>query len=379
MKLTSIFEAVNALDDDKIADRLGLQIAADGKSLICPICGHGTHGDGLRFRKSRWECYGGCRRSYSNAALIAAVERITDKAELARHLERMFPEEKGNHSSFQRNQSAKGKETPEAVATPRNFASLYARCRAHYPLEKFVEECGGTWRGLTNETLNAAGAVYHAEYIYDKSKPPVPAIILPYDDGLYYWRRVDKVPEGERKGGVPKGVARKPYFKALKEPLDARFVYFIVEGELDSLSIAQVWGNLNGVIATGSAGAWQMLVAELERRFAKTLFKPSFVVLFDNDEAGFKNAPLLRRALIAAGFPAVSEYLQEFAGAFPKVDANNLLQAGTDKLEKSLIDAYDDAKRYLWQVQDELEAQGKWRDRLKYEELQRQNISGTAI
>lgn len=354
-----IFTEINSLPESTIAHRLGLSEAKDGKSYICPICGHGKSGDGLRYRSGRWECYGPCGRSRSNVDLIAAcydVDTRGDKAELAKRLREIFFEyEETKPKSFSFSME-KRKDAPvdtsEQVSTPRLFNKLYHFCREKFPLKEFVEVQGGKWRGLTYETLSAANCVHHAEYTLGEGVK-VPALLVPYDNEFYFWREVD----GKRRG-VPAGTSRKPYFAV---PISLDFPNLIVEGEVDALSIKQVWTlcgeYISGIIATGSAVAYRQMVAELERQFGESKRKPSFVVLFDNDETGEKHGRNFVDALRAAHFPAERVFLARvMAGEYvingvkkyqPKVDANDLLQQGEEILLDRLMELYDDACYWL--------------------------------
>lgn len=367
----NIFQRVNSLSESDIAARLGLSKAVS-KGYICPICGHGTHGDGIRQKtwkgnrcgeQTAWHCYGACGTHWrSNCDLIAEVEGISvdDAAGLAKRLEELFPAAATTSFPFQgkKKSPTAEKSEKESPEIKRNFSKFYEACRINYSLKEFVESCGGLYRGLTYETLKSARVLYHAEYMLTTEKK-VPVLIFPYDEEFYSYRRVDEVPPDERKCGIPKGGCRKPYI-AVPISLDAPNL--IVEGEINALSIAQVWRvplerhlPLSGVIATGSAGAWRTTVAYLERIFGKSERKPRFIVLFDNDEAGRKHGGALSDALNAAGFLTEQTYLGrvmkgeyvvgDVIKSFPKVDANDLLCDET--LFERLIDVVDNADMWL--------------------------------
>lgn len=344
-----IFAEIKSLSESTIVRRLGLQPARDNKSWICPICQHGKGGDGLRYRNGRWECYGGCHRSRSNVDLIAACYNLdtTDKAKLATKLREIMGYEVEKETSFSFQRKKEPVKKVAHVVEDRDFAPLYKRCRINYSLKDFVEKCGGSWRGLTYETLKSAGCLFHAEYTISEGVC-VPVVIVPYDNSLYYWRRVDDVPDGERKGSVPKGSTRKPYIAA---PMDD-IVNFIVEGELDALSIKQALGSLKvGIVATGGANFIRQTVAEVERQFGDSERKPWFIVLFDNDGTGVKQGEILTSALQARKFPAVQVFFEErLKGDYirycrgeetkffqPKIDANDILQRGEDVLRDRLF------------------------------------------
>ena len=389
-----IFESVNRVSGAEIASKLSLERAKDGKSYVCPICNHGAGGDGIRQKEFKgkliWHCYGRCGKHMSNVDLIAEVEGISpdDKAELAKKLEELFPEYSNVNFSFSREKNSartawtaeskaalrfesKGEVEVDAQKNPadepetRNFSKLYEMCRKKYSLKEFVDSCGGAWRGLTYETLHEAGCMFNPEYMVATDKK-APVVIVPYDDELCYWRRVDEVPEGEEKCGVPKKVKRKLY---VAEPISLKLPNIIVESELDALSVKQVLGkNDIGIVATGSAGFVQMTVSELEKKFGGYDRKPSFIIMYDNDKTGEDKGKLLAKELRTAGYPAeLSFFSDDMTGdydrfdssgntkriTYPKVDANDLLQKGKAELFGRLIDVLDQTE---WKLQNQYEA-----------------------
>ena len=371
-----VFAEINSLSESTIATKLALEEALDGKSYICPLCGHGRHGNGFKqkynshFGRLNWWCHT-CTRNYSNCDLIAVVEEINplDAKTLAARLREMFPEYDETPARVGSEEEVK---PPLTVDTPfsssrdkgaavvtqsklikpaRNFESFYKRCWINYSLKEFVTKCGGKWRGLTYETLKSAHCMFNPEYTPEEGLK-VPAVIVPYDDELYYWRRVDEVPEGELKGGVPKDTTRKPYIAA---PIVLDLPNFIVEGEIDSLSILQVFKRFDvGIIATGGAQFYRQTVSEIERQFGQSEVKPRFIVLFDNDAKGLRYGEIMTSALQAAKFPAEQKFFEsrpegkylrwdtktrsESVFYQPKVDANDCLQRGEMFLVERLVD-----------------------------------------
>ena len=217
-------------------------------------------------------------------------------------------------------------------------------------MKKFVDEQGGKWRGLTFETLSKFGCLYHAEYMVAANEK-VPVVIFPYDENLYFWREVN----GTRRG-VPSKAKRNKLYKAL--PISIDYPNFIIEGEIDAVSVAAVLGEFEmvGCVATGGASNYRTAVTEIEKRFANAERKPSFIVMFDNDKSGKTNGLKLANELKAAGYPTEIFFLEErMAGEYEyhkidgttekvtikKIDANDLLQQGEDKLIGRLFDGIE--------------------------------------
>lgn len=352
-----IFDEINSWTADELLSQFRLSVARDGKSYVCPICKNGTGdtGDGIKPRLNskgqvKWHCFR-CDKDYSNFDLAAATlgydseRELTESARALKERLGYTDTDKGNFFSSKAKQSSRpaaGSDSRSVVNVsekksasdkePKNYAGLYKFCRENYDLKKFFDEQGGTWRGFTYEFAKSAGFLYHAEYMVGDGEK-APCVLIPYDDSLYFWREVG----GDRRG-VPSGAKRK-LFKA--SPIITEQPNFIFEGELDALSARQAFGRACriGFVATGSAGFVRMTVDELEKEFANVVQKPSFVVVFDNDESGRTNAEKLVAALQAAGYPAESFFFK--GQTSDKVDANDILrERGEDELAERLMSDY---------------------------------------
>ena len=381
----NIFDEVNLLPEELLAQRLGLASARDGKSFLCPDCGNGSGktGDGIKQTKLKgklvWHCYR-CGGHWSNVDLVALVEGISlsDTAELAKKLEELFPEsnksflfsrgEGFSHFSAAERQASKSasrdfgyrsegesrassdsrrfeavrafEPVPPASELRKNYGKIFYP-RYEDTARRFLAGRGGSYRGLTAETFEKYGVVVHPEFgVGDAEK--LPTLIIPYDDYHFVARAIDSKRRPTQHG---QGAG-------LYEPLaiDGKYPTFIVEGELDALSVVQSVGNLGiRCVATGGASKYGKVVPELEKRFGKLESKPSFLVMFDNDEAGKTNGLKLVEELRTAGYPAEIFFLSEYmAGeSYPKVDANDLLRQNEATLTRTLLEAIERLDRAL--------------------------------
>ena len=383
----SIFDEVNSLPEVLISQRLGLSTARDGKSFICPECGNGSGktGDGIKQTKLKgklvWHCYR-CGGHWSNANLIGVVEGIRDQAELARKLEELFPEYR--NESFLLSKEKLSTKSPSstkpflfskenqtswtvpppvlvsepvlpASEMPKNYGKMfYPRYRE--TARKFLAERGGSYRGLTAETFEKYGVVVHPEFGVE-GQDKLPTLIISYDDYHFVARAIDS---GRRPTQHGQGAG-------LYEPLviDGRFPTFIVEGELDALSVVQAVSGLGiRCVAIGGASKYRKVIPELEKRFGKLENKPSFIVMFDNDKAGKTNGLKLVDELRLAGYPAELYFLEnQMAGIYQdvetgkkhevkKVDANDLLQENPDELVRRLIEGIELKEKKLREQSD---------------------------
>lgn len=362
----NFFDEFNNLASDVILEKITLDTARDGKSFVCPKCGHGKGGDGISPRTSqkfqtRWKCFG-CGTDFSNFDLAGAFLGLnpeSDKAELAKRLKELFGmdgDEKPARSTKKYSGVKKLDNQTQSAAEPKSFAPLLNFCKGNR--DKFLAANGGSYRAITAATYEKYGVEVHNDFEFetkDGEKFRSAALIIPYVKGT----TIDEFHFVARSASDTKGFSQHGQDAPLYEPLpirDDNTVNFVVESELDALSIAQIFDGREGfgVVATGGAGKWRKVVTELSERFANTEQKPRIIVLFDNDKDGAIGARELVPALRAANFPADFSFLEgEMKGTqfksdtgevttIAKVDANDLLKLGGGRLTQRLIDIFDD-------------------------------------
>lgn len=345
-KSVNIFEQVNSFGESDIADAAGLKLAQDGKSWICPLCGNGSNGgkgDGIRqkLRKGRlnWWCPR-CEANMSNVDVIAVAYglEVSDKAELGKKLEELFPKAKTFSPLRDKDTLRVSRDAARAAqdaAGRKDYSRMYEICRR--ALSGFLATRRGTWRGLTNETLHEAGAGYNASY---RGKP---VMILPYDEGTFFWRAIEGLDKGVNVGG------KRRLYEALPLKTGKGKLNFLTEGEIDALSLKQAFSSFKedfGVASTGSISFTDMLVRELEVCYSAREEKPRFVWLGDNDKRGVEGAAKMVQALKEAGYPAVSVFFGTETAE--KVDANKYLQDnGTEALTRWLLEVVDNSEPEL--------------------------------
>ena len=422
--LMNIFDEVNSLPEAVISRRLSLSTARDSKSFICPACGNGSGktGDGIKQTKLKgklvWHCYR-CDGHWSNVDLIGVVEGIREQGELGKKLEELFPESKPflfsrddfSHFSAAERQASKSasrafgyrsegesrasSDSPELAfepvpppneqkklaseQEPKNYVKLYEYCRKN--VVKFLAVRGGSYRGLTAETFKKYGVVVHPEFGLE-GQEKLPTLIIPYDEEHFVARAIDSSRRPTQHG------QNAGLYEPL--PIDGEFPTFIVEGELDALSVVQAVSGLGiRCIATGGASKYRKVVPELEKRFGNSEKKPSFIVMFDNDTAGKTNGLKLVTELRTAGYPAELYFLEnQMAGVYQdvetgekhevrKVDANDLLQENPDELVRRLIEGIELKEKNL---REQSEAMSKSRMLATEEKrMMAENKSGMSV
>lgn len=130
----------------------------------------------------------------------------------------------------------------------------------------------------------------------------------------------------------------------------------VVEGEVDAMSIWQATHGEVAVVATlGCSNQKKTLGARLHELKGKR-----FIILFDADEAGKKNAKSLRKKLSDEKYPAVARFLYDYLPAdlkkepqAVKVDANDILKYHGADMLRSLM------KKVLESAEPELDSAAK--------------------
>ncbi len=325
--MMTIFEAINQLTPQDL-ENAGMLTRAQKSGWVCPKCGNGSgkDGDGLNLipNTNKLKCHV-CGSAFSMFDAMAAYGNYDTETKAGRSAtiamaKKYFnlPTDFPTFTEKKQNATAQDVKVPQEKAT--DYSGSYEKWRKN--LEGFIDSQGGSYRGLPLELLQKHGAGYN------------PAnggwLILPYDDFHYFQRAVNQnIEEPKRHRG------RKGIYNVDKIRLDTP--NFIVEGEIDCLSV-----ELAGftVIATGGSSSHNILIAELNKIYDSATRKPTFIVMFDNNDkgAGQTNAEQLVKELTAAGYPAINAILD----AENQRDSNEYLQTDkrnfVERLDKILKD-----------------------------------------
>ena len=188
--MQDIFEIVNRLTPDEMVARGILTPARVNKdTYICLECGNGEgkDGDGLTVTQGKngrynYKCWGKCGKSFSNSDLIGIKKGVdvNDRAELAKTLREFIGDDFGSVAISNEKNPVKeeNKKIPILSREEKDFTEFYKFAQGK--LKDFIDSCGGTWRGLTFETLQKFGCGYHSEF--DTIKKPF--VIIPSNGRL---------------------------------------------------------------------------------------------------------------------------------------------------------------------------------------------------
>ena len=274
-------------------------------SWICPVCGHGTHGDGLcenpRSDADGLKCFG-CGWAgnvidlYQQTTGKSFSESITFLADqLGIRIDGISSENGSDRETPEKD--ARTAQRAEYAATEADYTEYYRECcrrlndpRAQAYLKK---------RGISQATAEAnllgfdpeadPGAAPGAlETDHAEKRHPDPRIIIPTSWGHYIARRIEN--KGDKYDKMnPSGRPVSIFGKASLYKQDAQEV-FITEGVFDALSIIEAGAE---AVATNSAANIDLLLSDLkDRPTAATL-----ILCLDNDDQGQKARQKLEKGL----------------------------------------------------------------------------------
>ena len=287
------------------------------QSYVCPICGHGSHGDGLTInpkgRPGALMCFGcgfsgdiidllqrvnGC--DFNTALNTAAAELgITidpyksDAAADFADADRVQGAQRADKKKDRETATGTAKQPQRATGTATegetaDYTAYYAQCseRLNDPAALSYLQA----RGISAETAQRFGAGYDPQADpanapgamgSDYRPHPAPRLIIPCTRGYYVARATD--PGNKFKAPNPKG-SRAQLFNAgaLYNPEPG--VVFVTEGIFDALSFVEAGAQ---AVATNSKGNGQLLLDQLKRRPAAGT---RFIICPDNDPNPKTNA-----------------------------------------------------------------------------------------
>lgn len=322
-------------------------------SYICPACGNGSGstGDGIALdphnkRGKRYKCFV-CGLSEDVIGLWKLHTGQTDDKEAFNSLysyygiqvdtrptaQEDFRKSTKSKPKMNDTQSSIHTNTYTQADTPNNM-DYYRECQKHIIETDYPQK-----RGLSAEVIAKYMLGYDAHYNKGTGGKEWQALIIPTGSSSYVARNTDQ--QAEKKDRYRKSGASQLYNtkEALRQ--DAQPV-FIVEGELDALSIVEVGGVAVGL---GSAANYKKLIERLQTQKPE---KPLILAL-DNDEDGASTTEKLEQELtgLEVAYFKASLYGEE-------KDANSLLLKDREALQEGVRKAIEQA---LSAQEEELEAQ----------------------
>lgn len=298
---------------------------------VCPLCGSGTgkSGTGAFSIKNgtSWKCFS-CNAGGDIFDLYGTINGTADYNEQLRGLSELYGIQVAtSHSTAQEDFSPEYQNQSKNEQNAHNnihidvYTQTYQAKAADYTdffLQAHKAVCQTDYwkkRGLSKEIVDRFKLGYVAEWRHPKApkSPASPRLIIPTSTGSYLARDTrDKIPE-EQKAYSKSKVGSIQLFnkKALQT---ATKPIFIVEGELDALSIIEVGGE---AVALGTTTKSKALIELLKVQAPAQ----ALIIALDNDEAGQRASRELIEGLQGLNIPCYS-----FNPCGQYKDANEALQ-----------------------------------------------------
>ena len=299
--------------------------------FVCPLCGSGTgkSGTGAFSIKNgtSWKCFS-CNAGGDIFDLYGTINGTADYNEQLRGLSELYGIQVAtSHSTAQEDFSPEYQNQSKNEQNAHNnihidvYTQTYQAKAADYTdffLQAHKAVCQTDYwkkRGLSKEIVDRFKLGYVAEWRHPKApkSPASPRLIIPTSTGSYLARDTrDKIPE-EQKAYSKSKVGSIQLFnkKALQT---ATKPIFIVEGELDALSIIEVGGE---AVALGTTTKSKALIELLKVQAPAQ----ALIIALDNDEAGQRASRELIEGLQGLNIPCYS-----FNPCGQYKDANEALQ-----------------------------------------------------
>ena len=300
---------------------------------VCPLCGSGTgsHSTGaFSIKGTSWKCFS-CNKGGDIFDLIGEYEGIADHSQQLKRAGDLFGIYIDSYRAKAQEDFREYQKQPKTEQyTHSNIHTSTATAdytqfflQANRDIEKTSYH-----RGLSLDTLNRFKIGYVENWRHPKAPkaPASPRLIIPTSKESYLARDTrEQIPEEQKPYSKSKvGSIHILNAKALQT---ARKPIFIVEGELDALSIIEVGGE---AVALGTTTKVKSLLELLKTK------KPEqpLIIALDNDEAGEKAYKELSEGLRELSIPF---YRLNPSGEYK--DANEALQGNREALRQAVEEA----------------------------------------
>lgn len=296
---------------------------------MCPNCGHGKGGDGLRKYKGHWKCFGSCGENHNVIGWYAIYTGLQDtaadfKEALEGAAEWYRIDIDSQYKTTQTNLTVTKKPQKATSEAARGYIS---ECAKRLQETNYLQA-----RGISAETCKKFNIGYDPNYsTFNRTSAGTvqatwQAVIIPTGNGSYTARNTD--PEASEKNKVRKSGTVHLFHTAI--PYEDSPIY-IVEGEIDALSIHEAGGQAIGL---GGISNIKKLVEALASGKENIKENQIIVPILDNDEPGQKAQDELIEMLEAE---KIRYYKPgNFYGSHK--DANEVLRADPEALRTALTE-----------------------------------------
>ena len=272
----------------------------------CIFCGSGTGSNGtgaLTVYENNFYCFS-CQQKGDIFDLIQQVEGI-DKKQVVQYTAKKYGISIDGKTDNNKSDRTKKEENID-------YTTFFRECNKHLQDTDYH-------RGISLDTLNRFLVGYVPQWINPKSPkaPPTPCLIVPTSKTSYLARATDS--NNKRK------VGKTHIFNS--KSLNNTPVLYIVEGEIDALSVIDVGGNAVGLGGVGNVKHFFEVFDQIERTKEQ-----KFIISLDNDEAGEK----AKNALIE-GFDERNISFGVYNPCGNHKDSNEALNADREEFQKAVL------------------------------------------
>lgn len=308
-----------------------LQRDRSGRGFICPVCGSGSgkHGTGITTQDGiHFTCWRGCYVSKNIIDIIGMKYGLQSWKEKLEKASQEFGVTLEKTPSFTKKlENSNGKEE--------NYENFFKECYAHREECEYLQS-----RGISVEVQNRFEIGYCENWQsptalrkgYDPQ--PSPRVIIPTSSSSYVAVDV-RAREGltEHQKQFVKVKEGKAHIFALRCCESVTEPVFVVEGEIDALSIFEV-GHY--AIGLGSTSNYRKFIEELSKR----KFNVPFLIAMDSDESGRQTAEKISKGLQELNFEC---YRVNINGEHK--DANEFLMSDREEFKKAVEKALEIPKQ----------------------------------
>lgn len=316
------------------------------KAYVCPLCGSGTGRNAtgaftITPDGNSWKCFA-CDKGGDTLDLIGYVEGIDDyNSKLTRAGELFNVTIDAPAREYQnQDKTAQNTDTHNSIhiQTSGNYLAFYKQANDNIQATNYPQK-----RGLSKAILDRFKIGYVENWKHPNAPENVtgsPRLIIPVTQTSYLARDTrDNIPDYQKQYAKTK-VGGSDIFngRAFIDDLDKPI--FIVEGEIDALSIMEVGGVAVALGSTSNAKKLAGMVRD------KQLERPLILAL-DNDSRGRKTQAELEGLLQAQKTPYTVAVLTEGAVKDPNEMLVKNKEAFTARVEDAIKNARDDKEKYL--------------------------------
>ena len=315
------------------------------KAFVCPLCGSGTGKSGtgaftITPEGNSWKCFA-CDKGGDTLDLIGYVEGIDDYNSKLTRAGELFNLDIDMATEYQnQSKSEQPTDTHNSIHTSvdGNYIEFYKKANSNIGSTSYAKD-----RGLSDSILSRFKIGFVEDWKHPNAPENVtgsPRLIIPVTQTSYLARDTRKdIPEYQRQYAKTK-VGGSDIFNSRAFIQQEDRPIFVVEGEIDALSIMEVGGLAVGLGSTSNAKK----LAELVK--GKELARPLILAL-DNDPRGKKAQEQLEGFLQAQKTPYTVAKLTEGTAK----DPNEMLVSDRGTFEKlveeAVKNARDDKEKYL--------------------------------